>query len=111
VNSRSVGIELRNGGCLTPAGDGVRFRTVLGRLFAPPNEVGLSGSRWWESFAEPQMAALSALCREIAGRYGIPPHRFVGHSEVALPPGRKVDPGPLFDWDRLRREADPSACA
>lgn len=108
VNSRSVGIELRNGGCLTPAGDGTRFRTVLGRLFSPPNDVRRSRSRWWESYAEPQMSALTELCRDIAARHNIPPERFVGHSDVALPAGRKIDPGPLFDWDRLRREGAPT---
>jgi AmpD protein len=26
----------------------------------------------------------------------------VGHSDIATPPGRKSDPGPHFDWARLR---------
>ena len=31
----------------------------------------------------------------------IRPDRLVGHSDIA--PGRKTDPGPAFDWTRLRR--------
>ena len=33
---------------------------------------------------------------------GLRPERIVGHSDVA--PGRKTDPGPRFDWKRLRRQ-------
>ena len=107
VNSRSIGIELRNGGCLTPAGDGARFRTVTGRLSRPRNQVLAAGGHWWESFAEAQMGALARLCREISTRYHISPDHMVGHDQVATPPGRKIDPGPLFHWDRLRRESAP----
>ncbi len=104
---RSIGIELRNGGCLTPAGDGARFRTVTGRLSRPRNQVLAAGGHWWESFAEAQMGALARLCREISTRYHISPDHMVGHDQVATPPGRKIDPGPLFHWDRLRRESAP----
>ena len=52
-----------------------------------------------EPFVEAQMAALEGLLGEVLGRHGIPPERVVGHSDVA--PGRKVDPGPLFEWRRL----------
>nr|MBO2488963.1 1,6-anhydro-N-acetylmuramyl-L-alanine amidase AmpD [Gammaproteobacteria bacterium] len=38
-----------------------------------------------------------ALCRTYAA---LRPNRVVGHSDVA--PGRKTDPGPAFDWVRLR---------
>lgn len=33
----------------------------------------------------------------------------VGHEDVAQPPGRKKDPGPTFDWNKLRDliDADP----
>ena len=33
------------------------------------------------------------------GRHPIPPHRVLGHSDVA--PGRKLDPGERFPWARL----------
>jgi AmpD protein len=32
---------------------------------------------------------------------GVRPDRIVGHEHVS--PGRKTDPGPLFDWERVRR--------
>ncbi|MDB5393839.1 MAG: N-acetylmuramoyl-L-alanine amidase [Rhodospirillales bacterium] len=71
INSRSIGIELVNPG------------------HGPD----------YHSFPEAQMVALEALCRDIVSRHPIPPHRIVGHSDVA--PGRKRDPGELFDWRRL----------
>ena len=71
INSRSIGIELVN----------------------PGHEHG------YRAFPEPQMSALPALCRDILARHAIPPHRVLGHSDVA--PDRKSDPGELFDWRRL----------
>jgi N-acetylmuramoyl-L-alanine amidase len=73
INGRSIGIELVN----------------------PGHEFG------YRAFAEPQMAALIALGREILARHPIPPARVLGHSDVA--PARKQDPGELFDWPRLAR--------
>lgn len=46
-----------------------------------------------------QYAVLAALLRGLRNRYPI--QAAVGHSDVA--PGRKTDPGPAFDWDRLAR--------
>lgn len=50
-------------------------------------------------FAEAQMQALMALLPGIMARWSIPPERIIGHSDMA--PGRKIDPGPYFDWPRL----------
>ena len=68
INSRSVGIELVN----------------------PGHELG------YPDFPPAQMAALAELSRGILARHPIPPHRVLGHSDVA--PGRKQDPGEKFDW-------------
>ena len=50
-------------------------------------------------FSEPLMAALLELLPGILSRWDIPPENVIGHSDMA--PGRKVDPGPHFDWPRL----------
>ena len=59
-------------------------------------ELANSGS---EPFPHPQMLALEELLGVILTRWSIPPHRVIGHSDMA--PGRKIDPGPRFDWRRL----------
>lgn len=71
INDISIGIELVN----------------------PGHEFG------YRPFAPAQMAALIDLGREIVARHRIPPARVLGHSDVA--PGRKQDPGELFDWPAL----------
>ena len=54
-------------------------------------------------YTKPQYRALGLLCRLLMKRWpAIGPERVVGHCDVA--PGRKTDPGPAFDWARLRRE-------
>jgi N-acetylmuramoyl-L-alanine amidase len=52
-------------------------------------------------FPEPQMQALEALLAGIMARWAIPPEGVIAHSDMA--PGRKADPGPRFDWQRLAR--------
>ena len=49
-------------------------------------------------FADGQYAVLNRLLAELRHRYAI--EAVVGHSDIA--PGRKTDPGPCFDWHRLR---------
>jgi AmpD protein len=56
---------------------------------------GLEG----DVFEDAQYETLASLCPALAQRYAI---AFVaGHEHIA--PGRKQDPGPGFDWPRLRR--------
>jgi len=52
-------------------------------------------------FPAPQIAALEALLAGVMTRWSIPPQRVIGHACMA--PGRKVDPGPRFDWRALAR--------
>ena len=53
-------------------------------------------------FSEPLMHSLETLLEQIMDRWNIPPEGVIGHSDFA--PGRKVDPGPRFDWTRLARQ-------
>lgn len=71
INGRSIGIELVN----------------------PGHEFG------YRPFPEAQLSALIPLAGDIVARHEIPAARVLGHSDVA--PGRKQDPGELFDWARL----------
>jgi N-acetylmuramoyl-L-alanine amidase len=71
LNSRSVGIEIVNGG----------------------HEFGLP------PYPDAQSGAVIMLAREIVERWAIPPSRIVGHSDIA--PDRKEDPGERFPWSRL----------
>lgn len=49
-----------------------------------------------------QMDGVVALLRGIMARWGIGPAGVIAHSDMA--PGRKIDPGSRFDWQRLARE-------
>lgn len=71
LNSRSIGIEIVNGG----------------------HDFGLP------DFPDVQIDAVIELCEEILGRWSIPQSRIVAHSDIA--PDRKDDPGERFPWERL----------
>lgn len=55
---------------------------------------GLEG----QAFEEPQYRSLTRLCAALARRYPI--GYIAGHEHIA--PHRKNDPGPGFEWQRLR---------
>ena len=63
-------------------------------------EIINCGHDWgYPDFPSRQIAAVIALCRGITLRRTIPPHRVLGHSDVA--PARKKDPGEKFPWHSL----------
>lgn len=71
MNSASVGIEIVN----------------------PGHSGGLP------PYPDAQIAAVTALVRDIARRHRIAAARILAHSDIA--PGRKEDPGERFPWRRL----------
>lgn len=71
TNSRSIGIEIVNGG----------------------HDFGLP------PFPDAQIARVIALSRDIVARHGIRADRVLAHSDIA--PARKRDPGERFPWAAL----------
>lgn len=52
-------------------------------------------------YTDAQYQVLAQTVRELMLRFpALGPERIVGHSDIA--PGRKTDPGPAFDWARLK---------
>ncbi len=55
-----------------------------------------------QPFENEQYLALTTLSLCLMDAYpAISKQRIVGHSEIS--PGRKIDPGPCFDWERYRK--------
>ena len=52
-------------------------------------------------FGEKIMTSLELLLEDILNKWNIPIHRVLAHSDIS--PGRKIDPGVKFDWNRLAR--------
>jgi N-acetyl-anhydromuramyl-L-alanine amidase AmpD len=75
VNGRSIGIDL---------------------VFSPKTHR--------DGYTDPQYEALAGLANAIRQVLPIQDHLIVGHEHVAEPPGRKADPGPLFQWERFFRD-------
>jgi N-acetylmuramoyl-L-alanine amidase len=78
LNASSIGIELVNQG-----------------FTDSPN------GRVWQPYSEAQIDALIVLLKDIVQRHQLPLDSIIGHSDIA--PQRKLDPGPLFPWQRLAK--------
>ena len=53
-----------------------------------------------QPYSDGQYQSLIVVSQQLLAHYpGLGPQRIVGHSDIA--PGRKTDPGVVFDWPRL----------
>lgn len=105
LNSCSVGIEIVNPGKLDNTG-----KAYFGKV-AEPSEIFASassahGKGYWLPYTKEQIAAVIAICRAVVEEYP-DCNEIVTHYEIS--PGRKIDVGPHFPLDDVRRAVfDPT---
>lgn len=111
VNKFSLGIEIGNPGPLLKA-DGGGFKTTWGAPWAGgvleawhPNTPG-RGWRYWAEYSQTELDLCAHICTLWKLEYGIVD--VVGHDEIAVPVGRKSDPGPAFPMHWLRGVVFPN---
>jgi N-acetylmuramoyl-L-alanine amidase len=105
ANDYAIGIELANRGPLiADSRMGLSYESH-GELVRVRNGNARNiDGQFWEEYTDEQLAALDTLLIDLA-EAGVPTRLF-GHNEIAVPRGRKTDPGPLFPWDRYRYEEE-----
>lgn len=101
-NHYSIGIELDNAGLLQKQGE--KFTSWFGRSYHESEVVKAkhrneSATKYWHAFTEMQINCCIELCKALLVTYNI--KEIVGHEEIS--PGRKIDPGPAFPLDKVRR--------
>lgn len=114
ANRYTIGIELANWGLMRRDENGQfwaqwKRKEVLAHPVIPPMEGELTYDNgyavrgWWEPFPEEQIDALDWLIKRISEdrRYKRAVDLILGHESIAMPFGRKSDPGPLFPWSRF----------
>jgi len=67
--------------------------------------IELEGDGNLVEYTDFQYERLAELVKGLMGEHGIPEENIVGHEDIA--PGRKIDPGRLFDWKRFRTDIHP----
>ncbi|GGC93466.1 N-acetylmuramoyl-L-alanine amidase [Halopseudomonas salina] len=71
----------------------------IGIEIVHPGYTDTPEGRIWHPWPAEQIDALIPLLQDLLKRHQLTPDRVLGHSDIA--PQRKVDPGPLFPWQRL----------
>jgi N-acetylmuramoyl-L-alanine amidase len=102
VNDFSIGIELVNWGNLKKIGDAFYTCKEDWTHAYSGEEPVFADSEHWEPYSEAQYDALVQLVTLLHEDFpAISRETVVGHSDVCLPEGRKIDPGGAFDLRRV----------
>ena len=99
VNSYSIGIELDNPGFVKRVGG--RWRALALGIDYNDEDVVEDGNKGWVAYTPLQLKRCDSICRELLQEYSSL-NDVAGHADVALPKGRKLDPGGAFGTDALR---------
>jgi len=113
ANRFTIGVEFANHGLLEHHSDGYFYYYIgssryLYRRDAQPTraklvyDVGYSIFGYWEPYRTAQIVAAARLIEDIENAC-CRRLQIVGHEDIAMPMGRKSDPGPLFPWDQFNR--------
>ncbi len=100
-NKYAIGIEIVNAGKLVKSGN--LYQAWFGKTYSE-DDVVLAVHRnettptYWQQYTEEQITAVYNLCNDLIRKYHI--KEILGHEEIA--PGRKIDPGPAFSFDKMR---------
>jgi N-acetylmuramoyl-L-alanine amidase len=111
VNGFSLGVDLENVGRLENARG--EWFDAYGREFhdTPLVDPKQPARFAWEPYTPHQIDALcwlvDRLCRRFPSLLNVDAH--VGHEDIAVPAGRKLDPGPAFPWGEVRDTVENAA--
>jgi N-acetylmuramoyl-L-alanine amidase len=101
-NAFSIGIEIVNPGKLDKDGRAwFHKKTEAGFTGTKRAKTKEHGDGWWLPYTPEQIEAVTALCKALVASYPI--EDITTHWAVS--PGRKIDTGPLFPLDDVRRDA------
>lgn len=102
LNKCSIGIELVNGGRLERVGD--KWICPVDKRTVPNDQVVIArhknggSERGWHKYTEVQLQMAAEIAKLLVQTYNL--SEILGHEDIS--PGRKVDPGPAFEWGRIR---------
>lgn len=97
LNHYSIGFEMVNWG---------RLKYRKGKLISwaqeiiPDDDAVEVMGDWWQRYPDEQVEVCANLAREIVRAYEL--EDVLGHHEIAIPEGRKSDPGPAFPLQQVR---------
>ncbi|SFQ97544.1 N-acetylmuramoyl-L-alanine amidase [Poseidonocella sedimentorum] len=111
LNHHSIGIELANAGACVRTASGA-WTNPLGVRVSPDNIAEArhkNGAVWlhgsgnvsnpgWEIYPRDQLVAAIEIAKLLIEQYDL--EDVIGHDDIS--PGRKTDPGPLFDMNSFR---------